>query len=983
MKSSRGSNRPDPLALEHIIGHTALNGCGLVGSSTGNDIFYTAGCVVVRYNHFTKQQKRFYHTSKPISCIALSSDGRYLAAGERGHLPSIVIWDMLKDEKVAALQGHKHGVGCLAFSPNSRYLVSVGFKPDKQLILWGWQHDKKLVTQKLSNKVHSVSFHHSSAFFVTAGDRHLKWWMLDEVLEGEAVSLTGQPASITEEHRLSVFMDVVCGNHNMDGKVFVCSAAGVLLVFNESRFMERTVQLAASPAYSLEVFTADGAPGLLVVGCGDGSVLACSPHTLEQLAVLPHPSPLHKSGHQYPACYAVRKVPGSRADPVPKLATIFADRSLFVWDISDIPNASIIASLIAHRSCVWDAQFIDSSVAVQNASGLPAGAFFTCSADNTVRCWAGGSEHHTLSGAQADHHNVHSDEMLYALEVDSQEDADTSMAAEDGSTIIGMSITQGVQGIVGFDFSRGMPDTEIPDRPQSAYSPRSLAIHPFGYELACGDKTGHLRIYDLQSLQLIRSVQAHSSEILTLAYSPPLISMGDGYGLYAECGEEDRQDDAVVLLATAGRDRLIHIFQADRNYSPVDTLDHHSSSVIVVKFTCDGKKLISCSGDKTMVFCTVNGPVISRIKSISTPQGTINGLAVDPSNKFAVSSGQDKRLSIWNVHSGKLMRTYKNPEITSELYKSDLDPSGSYIATCGFDKMVTLVDFFSGEVIAQVAGHSELVTGVRFSADGLRLLTIGGDGLIMVWRVADLLVKAMKDRLVELYSSAQKRNARAVVRQQSIGAAHVSADQLPEVPPAASLSHLKQKVLSRHGSGEVARPPAQGASDHHRHKWDAQEGYELFGRKVVPGHDAHKLTLELTTAALAEHTMHPLPPQPPTEEEEQQISNTSAANLTEGQRQATDAEDLDGVMHGMSSDEEDSALFAPVDDDTPSPPRPTSSPSTKPMDDEDDIVRAKEHISSLQKSAHDLNNWLEDVVSVVPILFTGLMLTLRAAAQRE
>ena len=85
-----------------------------------------------------------------------------------------------------------------------------------------------------------------------------------------------------------------------------------------------------------------------------------------------------------------------------------------------------------------------------------------------------------------------------------------------------------------------------------------------------------------------------------------------------------------------------------------------------------------------------------------------------------------------------------------------------YIATCAFDRTISIFDFFSGELVAQVSGHSELITGLKFSPDGRLLVSIGGDGCIMVWRVADSLVKAMQDRLVELLTSAQRRNLKAV-----------------------------------------------------------------------------------------------------------------------------------------------------------------------------------------------------------------------------
>ena len=148
-----------------------------------------------------------------------------------------------------------------------------------------------------------------------------------------------------------------------------------------------------------------------------------------------------------------------------------------------------------------------------------------------------------------------------------------------------------------------------------------------------------------------------------------------------------------------------------------------------------------------MVISAVNGPSITRVRSAQPQQsknGSINGLSIEASNKFAVTTGQDRRMNIYNLNTGKQMRSYKNDAVAAGLYKSDIDPSGMYIAACAFDKMISVFDFFSGDLIAQVQGHSELVTGVRFSPDGRYLLSIGGDGCIMMWKLADVLLKNMQ-----------------------------------------------------------------------------------------------------------------------------------------------------------------------------------------------------------------------------------------------
>ena len=83
--------------------------------------------------------------------------------------------------------------------------------------------------------------------------------------------------------------------------------------------------------------------------------------------------------------------------------------------------------------------------------------------------------------------------------------------------------------------------------------------------------------------------------------------------------------------------------------------------------------------------------------------------------------------------SGKHIRSYRQ-ENWDELYKVDIDPSGMFIAVCGFDKVIRIVDFFSGDIVAEVSGHSELITGLRFSSDGKYLITISGDGCVFQWR---------------------------------------------------------------------------------------------------------------------------------------------------------------------------------------------------------------------------------------------------------
>lgn len=66
-----------------------------------------------------------------------------------------------------------------AFSPSNKYVVSIGSQHDMIVNVWDWKNNIKVASNKVSTKVKAVAFAENGSYFVTVGNRHVKFWYLE------------------------------------------------------------------------------------------------------------------------------------------------------------------------------------------------------------------------------------------------------------------------------------------------------------------------------------------------------------------------------------------------------------------------------------------------------------------------------------------------------------------------------------------------------------------------------------------------------------------------------------------------------------------------------------------------------------------------------------------------------------------------------------------------------------------------------------
>ncbi|XP_071971790.1 mitogen-activated protein kinase-binding protein 1 isoform X6 [Engystomops pustulosus] len=707
------------VTLEKVLGITVSAGRSLSCDPKTGLVAYPAGCVVVLLNPRKNKQHHILNSSrKTITALAFSPDGKFLVTGESGHMPAVRVWDVAERTQVAELQEHKYGVACVAFSPSSKYIVSVGYQHDMIVNVWSWKKNVVVAANKVSSKVTAVSFSEDSSYFVTAGNRHVKFWYLDEAKSSKVnstIPLLGR-SGLLGELRNNFFTDVACGKGKKASSTFCITSSGLLCEFNDRRLLDKWVELRTTMA-SCIIVNQD----YIFCGCADGTVRIFNPNNLHFLSTMPKP---HRLGVDIATVTEASRLFSNAADAkYPDtvrmtfdstnqwLSCVYNDHSLYVWDIKDLKKVGKVYSALYHSSCVWSAE-VYPEMKDSNQACLPPNSFITCSSDSTIRLW--NMETSNIHGT-ALHRNILSNDLMKIILID-------------GNT----------QALLDTDCNcTGLVDKVDMQTLDNKVGIRSVCVSPNGQHLASGDRTGTLRVHELQSLAELLKVEAHDSEILCLEYSKPETGMN--------------------LLASASRDRLIHVLDASKDYSLQQTLDDHSSSITAVKFAAnDGKmRMISCGADKSIYFRTAEQTVEGSVHFTRTHhivrKTTLYDMDVDPSLKYAAIGCQDRNIRIFNISSGKQKKLYKGSQSEDgTLIKVQTDPSGLYIATSCSDKNLSIFDFYTGECVATMFGHSEIVTAMKFTNDCKHLISVSGDSCIFIWRLSSEMTINMRQRLAEM-----------------------------------------------------------------------------------------------------------------------------------------------------------------------------------------------------------------------------------------
>jgi WD40 repeat protein len=165
---------------------------------------------------------------------------------------------------------------------------------------------------------------------------------------------------------------------------------------------------------------------------------------------------------------------------------------------------------------------------------------------------------------------------------------------------------------------------------------------------------------------------------------------------------------------------------------PKSTLVGHRERVQSVCLSADGRYALSASWDKTLKLWEVASG--RCLRTFEGHADWVKSVCLSADGQYALSGSADKTLKLWEVATGRCPRTFKGH--IRWVCSVCLSADGRYALSGSLDGALNLWEVATGHCLRTFEGHTDSVSSVCLSADGLCALSGSDDRTLKLWEVA-------------------------------------------------------------------------------------------------------------------------------------------------------------------------------------------------------------------------------------------------------
>ncbi|KAL7951016.1 WD40-repeat-containing domain protein [Trichoderma barbatum] len=613
---------------------------------------------------------------KAATCLSLSPDGKYLAVGETGYAPRVLIFslqDTSSDIPLVSISEHAFGVNAVAWSADSKYLASLGAANDGYLYVW--KVDPRNGQTKLFQQNRCTSYVKDMVWLgnslITLGIRHIKMWRIDENAgisptkskfppDHPPLSPTSQKTLPGRNIILGGLLEATFSCAAVDGgKLIICTEAGDVCILDGD---DKQMKVVCILNLDFCISTIQIRDDVAYVGSKGGNFTK-----LDVIALMDGRKDCVIGTSQTSTGLVALGFMTNNS------VTIDAKGSIDVWDLDYVPGQATEPSF--HIRIPGHGEPVAGICPMDRLNEMQA-AFLTWSYSGTVKFW-------DLNGQ------------------------------------IKASINVPLEGV-------NAPDVN----PEPLNQLTCVKISKSGRLLVTADRLGVLRVTDTITEECLLDTKAHSADCTSIS-----LYEDEGKFLMACCG----RDRTAQLFHRSTSGSIEHFQTIEFAARVVQVLVPLDDKVITCSWdrTMHIHDLVTKEGEPDAI-AAIPSKVVSLKASPTSMTASLDSRTMFVSMldrsvcQYDILTGRPINCFKCMDESGIESAVLESISIEQGSPRD----SDFLLAASNTDKSIRLYDSISGTFLDREWGHTEAINGVSFvedSDESRRVVSVAADGTIMIW----------------------------------------------------------------------------------------------------------------------------------------------------------------------------------------------------------------------------------------------------------